>query len=116
MFSLFCSIAQIYKRLWKLPNTTHYLLLPHTNDCISIKFVLEQRCTKFIWSIPNSFNTINKTTVMSAITRGNSTFGDNYRYLRYKYNIGFHIWMLSLKEAVKCISLYMVVDQNNSLV
>ena len=34
--------------LWKLPTTTHCLLLPHNNDCISIEFVLEQRCAKFI--------------------------------------------------------------------
>ena len=30
------------------------------------------------------------------------------------YNIGFHIWMLSLNEVVKCISLYMS-NQDNSL-
>ena len=32
----------------------------------------------------------------------------------YKYNIGFHIWMLSLNDVVKCISLYMF-NQDNSL-
>ena len=42
----------------------------------------------------------------SAISSGNSTFGDNYRYLSYECNIGFHIWMLSLNDVVKCISLY----------
>ena len=36
------------RRLWKLPNTTHCLLLPHINDCISKEFVLEQRWVKFI--------------------------------------------------------------------
>ena len=50
------------------------------------------------------------------ISSGNSTFGDNYRYLSYKYNIGFHIWMLSVNDVVKCISLYMYMsNQDNSL-
>ena len=65
----------------ELSNTTHCLLLPHINDCISIEFVLEQLCAKFIWSRLNSFNTIIKTIAISAISSGNSTFGDNYRYL-----------------------------------
>ena len=81
------------RRLWKLPNTTHCSLLPSINDCISIDIVLEQRCAKFIWSCLNSFNTIIKTTVLSAISSGGSTFGDNYRYHSYNYtcNIGPHI-------------------------
>ena len=55
-----------------------------------------------------------KTIAISAISSGNSTFGDNSTYLSYKYNIGFHIWMLSLNDVVKCISLYMS-NQYNSL-
>ena len=47
---LFVAWRKSIKRLWKLPTTTHCLLLPHINDCISIEFVLEQRCAKFIWS------------------------------------------------------------------
>ena len=31
------------------------------------------------------------------------TFGDNHRFFSYKYNIGYHIWMLSFNELVKCI-------------
>ena len=83
----------------------HYslLIIAHINDCISIEFVLEQRCAKFIWSCLNSSNTIIKTIAISAISSGIFTFGDNYRYLSYKYNFGFHIWMLSLNDVVKCI-------------
>ena len=82
------------------------------NDCISIDTLLQQRCAKFIWSCLNSYNTIIKTTALSAISSGGSTFGDNYRYLSYKYNIGPHIWMLSLKEVIKCISLYISTHEN----
>ena len=76
-------------------------------------FLSNVACAKFIWSCLNSSNTIIKTI---AISNGNSTFGDNYRYPSYKYrsNIGFHIWMLSLNDVVKCISLYMS-NQDNSL-
>ena len=87
-------------------------LLPSINDCISIDIVLARRCAKFIWSCLNSYNTIIKTTVLSAISSGCSTLGDNYRYLSYKYNIGPHIWMLSLNEVIKCISLYISTNEN----
>ena len=67
-----------------------------------------------IWSCLNSSNTIIKTTAISAISSGNSILRNNNRYLSYKYNIGFHIWMLSLNDVVKCILLYMS-NQDNSL-
>ena len=112
--TFFVAWRKSIRRLWILPTTTHCLLLPHINDCISIEFVLGQRCAKFIWSCLNSSNTIIETIAISAISRGNSTIGDNSRYLSYKYIIGFHIWMLSLNDVVKCISLYMS-NQDNSL-
>ena len=59
----------------------YHTILPHINDCISIKFVLEQRCAKFICSYLNSSNTIINTIAISAISSGNFTFGDNYGYL-----------------------------------
>ena len=102
------------RRLYKLLNTTHCSLLPHLSDCILKEFVLKQRCAMFIWSCLNSSNTKIKTIAISAISSGNSAFGDDYRYLGYKYNIRFHIWMLSLSEAFKCISLYMS-NHNKSL-
>ena len=79
------------RRLWKLPNTTHCSSLPYINDCIPIAIILEQRCAKFILSSLNSTNTIIKTIAFSAISSINSTFGDNYRSLSFKYNIGSHI-------------------------
>ena len=81
--SFYVAWRKTIRRLWKLPNTTHCSLLPSINDCILIDIVLEQRCAKFIWSCLNSYNTIIKTTALSAISSGGSTFGDNYRYLSY---------------------------------
>ena len=52
-----------------------------------------------------------KTTVLSAISSDGSTFRDTYRYLSYMYNIGSHIWMLSLNKVIKCISLYIFVHE-----
>ena len=100
------------RRLWKLPNTTHCSLLPSINDCIPIEIILEQRCAKFIWSSLNSTNTIVKTIALSAISSVNSTFGDNYRYLSFKYNIGSHIWFSSLNKITKCISLYISIHEH----
>ena len=88
--SFYVAWRKTIRRLWKLPNTTHCLLLP-------IEIILEQRCAKFIWSIINSTNTIIKAMALLAISSVNSTFGDNYRYLSFKYNIGSHIWFSSLK-------------------
>ena len=42
----------------------------------------------------------------------NSTFGDNYRYLSFKYNIRSHIWFSSLNEGAKCISLYISIHEH----
>ena len=88
--SFYVAWRKTIRRLWKLPNTTHCLLLP-------IEIILEQRCAKFIWSIINSTNTIIKAMALLAISSVNSTFGDNYKYLSFKYNIGSHIWFSSLK-------------------
>ena len=98
--------------IYRILNTTHCSLLPSINDCIPIEIILEQRCAKFIWSSLNSTNTIIKTIALSAISSVNSTFGDNYRYLSFKYNIGSHIWFSSLSKVTKCISLYISIHEH----
>ena len=113
MYSFFyVAWRKTIRRIWKLINTTHCSLLPSINDCISIDIVLEQRCAKFIWSYLISCNAIIKITALSAISSCGSTFGDNYRYLSYKYNIGSHVWMQSLNKVIKCISLYVSTLEN----
>ncbi len=94
------------RRLWKLPNTTHCNLLPSINDSLPIEITLEKRCIKFIWSSLNSKNSIVKNIALSAISSSFSTFGDNYRYLSYKYNIGRNLWMSSLTKLLDRFELY----------
>ena len=36
-----------------------------------------------------------------------SNFGDNYRYLSYKYKIGNHVWDSPLCKLLKCFDSYM---------
>ena len=80
------------RRLWKIPNTTHCNLLSSINSSVPIVINLERRCAKFIWSCLNSDNSIVKTIANSAKCSSVSNFGDNYRYLSYKYKIGNHVW------------------------
>ena len=58
------------------------------NSSVPIVINLERRCAKFIWSCLNSDNSIVKTILKSAKCSSVYNFGDNYRYLTYKYNIG----------------------------
>ena len=37
-----------------------------------------------------------------------SDFGDNYRYLSYKYGIGIHVWHLPLCTLYKCFDLFLL--------
>ena len=46
---------------------------------------------KFIWSCFNSHNLIVRNISMAAKISSFSDFGDNYRYLSYKYRIGIHV-------------------------
>ena len=65
-----------------------------------------------VYLVKPSTNTIIKTIALSAISSVNSTFGDDYRYLSFKYNIASHIWFLSLNEATKFISLYISIHEH----
>ena len=95
------------RRLWKIPNTTHCNLLSSINSSVPIVINLERRCAKFIWSCLNSDNSIVKTIANSAKCSSVSNFGDNYRYLSYKYKIGNHVWNSPLCKLLKCFDSYM---------
>ena len=47
---------------------------------------------------------------MPAKSSRSSDFGDNYRYLSYKYNIGIHVWNLPLCKLYKCFDIYLSHD------
>ena len=55
----------------------------------------------------NSDNSIVKTIAKSAKCSSVSNFGDNYRYLSYKYKIGNHVEDSTLCKLHKCFDSYM---------
>ena len=61
--------------------------------------------------IVTNYLTINssiiKNIALSAKSSSPSDFGDNYRYLSYKYNIGIHVWNLPICKLYKCFDLYL---------
>ena len=49
---------------------------------------------------------------MAAKISSFSDFGDNYRYLSYKYEIRIHVWHLPLCKLYKCFDLYLLNHHN----
>ena len=45
---------------------------------------------------------------MAAKISSLSDFGDNYRYLSYKYGSGIHVWYLPLCKLYKCFALFLL--------
>ena len=95
------------RRLWKIPNTTHCNLLSSINSSEPIVYKLGKRRAKFIWSCLNSHNCVIKNISLSSKSSSSSDFGDNYRYLSYKYNIGIHIEFAIM---YKCFDIYLSHD------
>ena len=50
---------------------------------------------------------ISFTIAKSAKCSSVSNFGDNYRYLSYKYKMGNHVWYSPLCKVHKCFAPYM---------
>ena len=105
---MFVAWHKVVRRLWKLPNTTHCKLLSTINSSLPIEIVLEKRCAKFIHSCLNSNNLIIKTTSISAITNHRSQFGDNYRYICYKYQIPRYLCFLPIGNILQYIQDFIV--------
>ena len=99
---------KVVRRIWKIPSTTHCNLLPAINKSLPIEFLMEKRCAKFIWSCFNSHNLIVRNISMAAKISSFSDFGDNYRYLSYKYGIGIHVWHLPLCKLYKCFDVFLL--------
>ena len=57
---------KVVRRVWKIPNTTHFNLLPSFNKSLPIEFLMIKRCAKFIWSCFNSHNLIVRNISMAA--------------------------------------------------
>ena len=104
----FVAWRKVVRRLWKVPNMTHCNLLSTINSSLSIAIALEKRCAKFIHSCLNSNNLIIKTTSISAITTHRSQFGDNYRYICYKYKIPRYLWFLPIGNILQYVQEFIV--------
>ena len=87
---------------------THCKLLSTINSSLPIEIALEKRCAKFIYSCLNGNNLIIKTTAISAITTHRSQFGDNYRYICYKYKIPRYLWFLPIGNILQYIQDFIV--------
>ena len=72
-----------------------------------IVYKFEKRCAQFICCCLNTHNCVIKNIALSAKSSSSSNFGDNYRYLSYKFNIGIHVWNLPLCKLYKCFDLYL---------
>ena len=94
--------------LWKIPNTTHCNHLSSINSSVPIVINLKRRCAKVNWSCLNSDKTIVKSIAKSAQCSSVTNFGDNYRYLSYKYTIGNHVWDSPLCKLHKCFDSYIM--------
>ena len=66
------------------------------NDTLPIDVMLEQRCIKLIWTLLHSPNIIVKSVMQSAIRNGYSTFGENFRYLSYTYDLSPTSWIFPI--------------------
>ena len=77
-------------------------------------YKLEKRCVKFIWSCINSHNCVIKNIALPAKSSRSSAFGDNYRYLSYKFNIGIHVWNVPLCKLYKCFDIYLSHDSTGN--
>ena len=49
--------------------------------------ILEKRCIKFVWSLYNSNYALYSNILRFSLQNGNSTLGENVRYLMHKYDI-----------------------------
>ena len=88
----FTAWRKTIRKLWRIPPKTHCRFLHTVNNSLPIDIALEKRCLKFLWSCMNSNNDVVKSVSLSSISNSYSTFGENYRYLSYKYNICPYAW------------------------
>ena len=91
----------------KLFDDFRKFLIRHTAIYYLIAYKLEKKCAKFIWSCLNSHHCVLKNIALSATSSSSSDFGDYYRYLSYKYNIGIDVWNLPLCKLYKYVDLYL---------
>ena len=80
------------RRVWNISNVTHNILLPYIHNCHPIEVILKKRCIKFVWSLFNSNYALYSNILRLSLQNGNSTMGENVRYLMHKYGIVNSDW------------------------
>ena len=93
-------------RVWKISNVTRYKLLLFIYICHPIGVILEKRCIKFVWSLDNSNYASYSNISRFFIQNGNSTLGENVRYLIHKYDIVNSDWSQNINILYSKVELY----------
>ena len=99
-------IADISYFSWKISNVTHNNLLPFIHNCHPIDVILEKRCIKFVWSLYNSNYALYSNILRFSLQNGNSTLGENVRYLMHKYDIVNSDWSQNIDILYSKVELY----------
>ena len=72
------------RRVWKIPFTSHNVLLLYIHNTIAFNVILEKRCIKFLWTLFNSGYDIYRTIIKNSLHNRNTTLGENVRYFIHK--------------------------------
>ena len=94
------------RRVWKISNVTHNYLLPSIHNCHPIDVILEKRCNKFVWSLYNSNYALYSNILRFSLQSGNSTMGENVRYLMHKYDIVNSDWSQNIDIVYSKVEVY----------
>ena len=89
------------RRVWKIPLTSHNVLLPYIHNTIAFNVILEKRCIKFLWTLFNSGYDIYRTTIKNFLHNRNTTIGENV--LNSCINIILFL-LIDLKISIYCIT------------
>ena len=94
------------RRVWKIPFTSHNVLLPYIHNTIAFNVILEKRCITFLWTLFNSGYDIYRTIIKNSLHNRNTTLGENVRYFMHKYNIVFTDWFENINILYNKIDIY----------
>ena len=94
------------RRVWNISNVTHHNLLPYIHNCHPIEVILEKRCIKFVWSLFNSNYALYSNILRLSLQNGNSTMGENVRYLMHKYGIVNSDWSQNINILYSKVESY----------
>ena len=80
--------------------------MPYIHNCHPIEVILEKRCIKFVWSLFNSNYALYSNILRLSLQNGNSTIGENARYLIHKYGFINSDWSQNINILYSKIESY----------